>query len=292
MDAKTTLKDLGYRFDDRGVLRRIEDNSQFVFTNQEDYVRIGDAMTKELYSILENRYALTRVDIPNCSRKYGKGLFMFRDGYDWSADKLILNESLEVGSQLPYIERALKNDWGVIVCSTNTDEELCEYASRHLCAVYEKLLKDSASQRIFVVAHSRGGPDFASAYTHFKDDKRFSVVCLTDSVDFHLPQCSHSPQSGENPVFINWKADSNLQQSALSIGDILDEYSRVHQVYAGTTEHERSSHSAFKSVFHVLENWNSGSHFPKLLVEAAGLASLVFFDSDYYVRFQVGVTET
>lgn len=303
MDAKTTLKDLGYRFDDRGVLRRIEDNSQFVFTNQEDYVRIGDAMTKELYSILENRYALTRVDIPvsvenseGDSVKYSGFVYASSGVQDkstvlliihgsgavrpgqWSR-RLILNESLEVGSQLPYIERALKNDWGVIVCSTNTDEELCEYASRHLCAVYEKLLKDSASQRIFVVAHSRGGPDFASAYTHFKDDKRFSVVCLTDSVDFHLPQCSHSPQSGENPVFINWKADSNLQQSALSIGDILDEYSRVHQVYAGTTEHERSSHSAFKSVFHVLENWNSGSHFPKLLVEAAGLAS-------------VGVTET
>lgn len=38
--------------------------------------------------------------------------------------RLILNESLEVGSQILYIRRALANDWGVVVCSTNTDEEV------------------------------------------------------------------------------------------------------------------------------------------------------------------------
>ncbi|PIO52731.1 hypothetical protein TELCIR_25961, partial [Teladorsagia circumcincta] len=80
----------------------------------------------------------------------------------WSR-RLILNESLETGSQIPYIQRATKNGWGVIVCSTNTDEEVQDYPRRHICAVYEQLLKDSPVKRFFVVAHSRGGPDFANA---------------------------------------------------------------------------------------------------------------------------------
>ncbi|RCN32658.1 hypothetical protein ANCCAN_21536 [Ancylostoma caninum] len=190
----------------------------------------------------------------------------------WSR-RLILNESLEVGSQIPYIRRALVNDWGVIVCSTNTDEEFRDYPRHHLCSVYEQLLKDSTIQRFFVVAHSRGGPDIAHSLPHFKNENRFEVVCLTDSVGLD-DNCLSEKQTSGGTVFINWKADSKLQSAAIADQDILEPYSRVHQIYAGTTEHERSSHTAFDSVFHVLEQWKGPDSLPKLLVEAAGLTSV------------------
>ncbi|KAK6022958.1 hypothetical protein OSTOST_11325, partial [Ostertagia ostertagi] len=293
-----TLKDLGYHFNDKGELRKIEDGSRFVFTNQADYVRVGDAMTRELYNILENQCGLQRMDIPvkvedghgDCGEYNG---FVYASpGFQnmttvlliihgvgcrigpgqWSR-RLILNENLETGSQIPYIQRAIKDGWGVIVCSTNTDEEVQDYPCRHICAVYEQLLKDTPVKRFFVVAHSRGGPDFASAFPHFKQEDRFAVVCLTDSVDFQIPLSDSTQSKSSGPVFINWKADSKFQQTALSDGEILNVCSQIHHVYAGTTEHERSSHAAFNSVFHVLANWHSANDLPRLLVEAAGLTS-------------------
>ncbi|KHJ81329.1 hypothetical protein OESDEN_18985 [Oesophagostomum dentatum] len=147
--------------------------------------------------------------------------------------RLILNESLDVGSQIPYIRRALANDWGVIVCNTNTDQEIHDYARRHLCAVYDQLLKDSSGQRIFVVAHSRGGVDIAHALPYFQNETRFEVVCLTDSLDFELPRCSSTENSAGGTVFINWKANSELQKAALVEEDLLGLYPRIQQVYAG-----------------------------------------------------------
>ncbi|WKX98836.1 hypothetical protein Q1695_014038 [Nippostrongylus brasiliensis] len=294
METRETLEQLGYHFNDDGDLRKIDDNSRFVFTNQEDYVRIGDAMTRELYRLLENRCGLKRVGIPVNVQKKDAGMINYdgfayiSPGFDekptvliiihgsgavrpgqWSR-RLILNESLEVGSQIPYIERALKNDWGVIVCSTNTDEELVGYPCQHLHAVYERMLKSSPIQRIFVVAHSRGGPDFANAYMQLEQENRFEVVCLTDSVHFEMPRTGKDQAS--KTVFINWSANEKLKQPK-ALDDDSDVFSEVHEIYAGTTEHERSSYSAYESIFHVLENWRGASDAQKLIVEAAALTS-------------------
>ncbi|VDL73700.1 unnamed protein product [Nippostrongylus brasiliensis] len=271
METRETLEQLGYHFNDDGELRKIDDNSRFVFTNQEDYVRIGDAMTRELYRLLENRCGLKRVGIPRW--RYVELIEMYNlqeKAIFLAMFRLILNESLEVGSQIPYIERALKNDWGVIVCSTNTDEELVGYPSQHLHAVYERMLKSSPIQRIFVVAHSRGGPDFANAYMQLEQENRFEVVCLTDSVHFEMPRTGKDQAS--KTVFINWSANEKLKQPK-ALDDDSDVFSEVHEIYAGTTEHERSSYSAYESVFHVLENWRGASDAHKLIVEAAALTS-------------------
>ncbi|EYC28380.1 hypothetical protein Y032_0007g3194 [Ancylostoma ceylanicum] len=298
MSAKPSLKELGYRFNQKGEFRTINDNAPFVFTNQADYERIGDAMTMELYGMLGSVCGLRRIEVPVKVEDKNGGVvdfpgFVFaspefqekstvlliihgsgavRPG-QWSR-RLILNENLEVGSQIPYIRRALVNDWGVVVCSTNTDKEFRDYARHHLCAVYEQLLKDSTIQRFFVVAHSRGGPDIAQSLPHFKNENRFELVCLTDSIGLDDSYLSTEGRNNGGTVFINWKADSKLQSAAIAVEDILEVYSRVHQVYAGTTEHERSSHTAFDSVFHVLERWKGPDSLPKLLVEAAGLTSV------------------
>ncbi|KAE9417288.1 hypothetical protein Angca_007577, partial [Angiostrongylus cantonensis] len=267
------------------------DNGRFVFTNQEDYEKLGNVMTTELYSILVNQCGLERFDVTAIEdehknlRKYGSFVYASSDFRhkstvlliihgsgavrpgQWSR-RLILNEGLNVGSQIPYIQRAHNNDWGVILCNTNTDENFREYPRQHLRAVYDQLLSGTSIQRILVVAHSRGGQDFAYAFPYFKNDERFVVVSLTDSLHFKMPDGS---SEAKGPVFINWTADSSFQQISISDEDNANMFSRVHQIYAGTTEHERTSHCAFSSVFYVLENWKSPSDLPKLLATAASL---------------------
>ena len=43
----------------------------------------------------------------------------------WSR-RLIINEDLDQGSQLPYIRRAVQDDFGVIVLNTNVNEVTVE----------------------------------------------------------------------------------------------------------------------------------------------------------------------
>ncbi|KJH50487.1 hypothetical protein DICVIV_03337 [Dictyocaulus viviparus] len=295
MSESLKLCDLGYRFDHNGELRRISDNSRFIFTTQSDYEKLGNVMTNELYSILENRYGLSRFDVfvdvrdkHNILHKYRSFVYAstnfcmkstvlliihgsgaVRPG-QWSR-RLILNESLDVGSQIPYIQRALSNDWGVVLCNTNTDENFDDYSPQHLRAVHDQLLGDPSIQQIFVVAHSRGGPDFANAYCHFKSDDRIAVVCLTDSTHFEIPLRSSNESEVAGPVFINWRAQKDFESTDLLRNDVLTMFSRVHQIYAGTTEHERSSYSAFDSIFYVLENWKNSKDFSKLLGAAAAM---------------------
>lgn len=38
------------------------------------------------------------------------------------ARRLIINDNLECGTQIPYIERAIENGWGVVVMNTNLNE--------------------------------------------------------------------------------------------------------------------------------------------------------------------------
>ncbi|KAJ1366728.1 hypothetical protein KIN20_027482 [Parelaphostrongylus tenuis] len=298
MGGSLTLKDLGYHFDQNGEFRRISDNGRFIFTNQEDYEKLGCAMTNELYSILENQCGLVRIDVTvgvedehNNLRNYRSFVYASRGFRDkstvvliihgsgavrpgqWSR-RLILNEGLNVGSQVPYIQRAHDNDWGVILCNTNTSEEFCGYPQQHLRAVYDQLLSGTTSiQRVLVVAHSRGGQDFVLAFPHFKNDDRIVAVCLTDSINFEMPHCLTEEANSKGPVFINWIANSDIRQTCGSDGDMVDVFSRVHQIYAGTTEHERTSYSALNSVFYVLENLKSPSDLPELLPTAAKLTS-------------------
>uniref|UniRef100_A0A0K0CTP0 Alpha/beta hydrolase n=1 Tax=Angiostrongylus cantonensis TaxID=6313 RepID=A0A0K0CTP0_ANGCA len=249
-----TLKDLGYRFDENGEFRKISDNGRFVFTNQEDYEKLGNVMTTELYSILVNQCGLERLKSKmNTKICANTGVlstlpvifatsplyflsftavvqYDLGNGLGEANLRLILNEGLNVGSQIPYIQRAHNNDWGVILCNTNTDENFREYPRQHLRAVYDQLLSGTSIQRILVVAHSRGGQDFAYAFPYFKNDERFVVVSLTDSLHFKMPDGS---SEAKGPVFINWTADSSFQQISISDEDNANMFSRVHQIYAG-----------------------------------------------------------
>ncbi|VDM61084.1 unnamed protein product [Angiostrongylus costaricensis] len=244
-----TLKDLGYRFDKNGEFRRISDNGRFVFTNQEGYEKLGNIMTTELYSILEDQCGLASKtprkrklfedEQKNLSFVYASSDFRdkstvvliihgsgaVRPG-QWSR-RLILNEGLNVGSQIPYIQRAHTNDWGVILCNTNTDENVSNVV-KFLHAKYHvnMFCQDFAhAVRIYYLYHYFYTTIFRQLSLYI-----FVVVCLTDSVHFKMPDCS---SEAKGPVFINWTADNNFQQIGISDKDNANMFSRVHEIYAG-----------------------------------------------------------
>ncbi|CAP30807.2 Protein CBG11775 [Caenorhabditis briggsae] len=56
----TKFSDLGYFFDDQGVLRTEKDNEPFKFTTQEAYEELGEAVDEEIFRLLEDKCGLDK----------------------------------------------------------------------------------------------------------------------------------------------------------------------------------------------------------------------------------------
>lgn len=104
---------------------------------------------------------------------------------------LIINQSLNHGSQLPYIKKAISLGYDILVMNTNENNrnriplEGSESAIAHGRLVWNQFIhgKENA-QRIAIVAHSYGGVvtlDLAKQFSKDFKDKVFAVG-FTDSV--------------------------------------------------------------------------------------------------------------
>ncbi|CAF1239900.1 unnamed protein product, partial [Didymodactylos carnosus] len=128
-----------------GKLVQINGDEPFIYNvykskedNKKRYSAIGKLVEKEIYRLLETECDLDRVPIPIHAGRNDPTSFIFmskgalsqkylliiihgagavRAG-EWSR-RLILEEGLEVGSQIPYIKRAMEYNYGIIVTNTN-----------------------------------------------------------------------------------------------------------------------------------------------------------------------------
>eukprot|EP00731_Ephydatia_muelleri_P020011 Em0012g836a len=135
------IEAFGYHFNEDGKLLSKE-NEPFKFIGQEHYEALGEAITEEVYTLLETKGGLQRTYLPigatetqprsfifesPDARTSGKLLLLIhgsgvvRAG-QW-ARRLIINHSLESGTQLPYIARAKQEGYGVIVLNTNRNRD-------------------------------------------------------------------------------------------------------------------------------------------------------------------------
>ena len=187
----TTLAGFGYDFNGRGEMRKIDSDTgettdePFQFEvrpgdreyNQRHYEAIGEVVTEEVYRLLETAGRLDRLqlldsdgsfvfvssDWRSCERLvvliHGSGVV--RAG-QW-ARRLVMNEDLEKGTQLPYIQRAREEGYGVIVMNTNQNTVVrgggeveipgSETPLDHGVTVWERLVKKSKAKDIVIVAH-------------------------------------------------------------------------------------------------------------------------------------------
>ncbi|XP_064481621.1 cotranscriptional regulator ARB2A homolog [Ornithodoros turicata] len=286
----STIAEFGYHFNEFGQLRHNKTGEPYQFDvrlnnpsyNQKRYEALGELVTEHVYGLLESETKLSKFRIPIDARDGEPSTFIFasddaltnrnkllvlihgsgtvRAG-QWSR-RLIVNDSLKKGTQLPFIRRALGLGYGVIVLNTNDNFRMhgevkraireSETPEKHARYVWEWFIERSAAKHIAVVAHSYGGVVTVNLMTEFYAMRdRVFAIALTDSV--------HSMQHQKVPPWVlqwlvqisrNWVSCPEPLDTPLKL---MHQSSDIKRVSAGTVIHELTSWSCFASVFEFLE---------------------------------------
>ncbi|XP_041379530.1 LOW QUALITY PROTEIN: cotranscriptional regulator FAM172A-like [Gigantopelta aegis] len=178
-------------------LLNIETDEPFIFEvekgnrefNQKHYEALGEVITEEVYNLLESETHLKRHIIPvrlviiiNVTIFFlasedaftnpvklmiiihGSGVVRAGNGLE---GKLIMNDCLDSGTQLPFIKRAMREGYGVVVLM-ETENHIetkgkkinirgSSTPERHGQYVWRHFISKSQAKRIDIVAHSYGG---------------------------------------------------------------------------------------------------------------------------------------
>ncbi|XP_013101033.1 FAM172 family protein homolog CG10038 [Stomoxys calcitrans] len=286
--ALDKLKDLGYAFNSAGQLRKIDKNTgeisdePFEFEvfkdhakNQAHYEKLADQIPEIVYDLLEQN-GLTRTYIPEQVPSEEASFFFTKpeqlekpkkliviihgSGYvragQW-ARSLIINNSLDHGTQIPYIKRAQELGYDILVTNTNDNYRMVDgkrkpihglsSATSHAGHVWEKYVMACDPESVAIVAHSAGGGvtlDLARRFPEFFENKVFAIA-LTDSAHYGVGGDIRKVIAGKT---CNWvSSDEPLDTELKTSKD------DIKMVSAGHTKHEWTSYSAFESVFKFLE---------------------------------------
>uniref|UniRef100_A0A803XYL3 ARB2 cotranscriptional regulator A n=1 Tax=Meleagris gallopavo TaxID=9103 RepID=A0A803XYL3_MELGA len=146
-NGETTLKCSDIVSFSEGQLRHAKTGEPFVFNYREDlhrwnqkrYEALGEIITKHVYGLLEKECHLKKITLPvDATENEPKSfIFMSEDALtnpdkllvlihgngvvragQW-ARRLIINEDLDSGTQIPYIKKATEEGYGVIVLNPN-----------------------------------------------------------------------------------------------------------------------------------------------------------------------------
>ncbi|GAB5585664.1 hypothetical protein Unana1_00564 [Umbelopsis nana] len=148
-----SMEEFGYHFNDNGQLRQVENGEPFKFEvkpgdksyNQAHYEALGTCIGNYIEDLLVSKYGLKGITLPIGSDEHDintpkshiyvsenaltsegtllillQGSGAVRPG-QWSRS-VIMNDSLELGSMFPYIERAQRNSWEIMILNPNHNE--------------------------------------------------------------------------------------------------------------------------------------------------------------------------
>ncbi|XP_034485462.1 FAM172 family protein homolog CG10038 isoform X2 [Drosophila innubila] len=289
-EAIARLKEFGYGFNGSGVLCKIDPATgevgaepyQFKISenqaeNKEHYEKLASQIPEIIYELLEIN-GLERTYIPFNTPierstfvfsqpqplSHSKKLIVFINGSGYVlagqwARKLIINNSLDHGTMLPYIRRAQNLGYDILVTNTNDNQRFINNKYKpikgvsepesHAAYVWEHIVMPSNPECVAIVAHSYGAcitKYLTEKFTDFFKEKVFAIA-LTDGVIGY-------PPAGCKEHFIdvacNWASSHEPLDTNLREGDCTDDYKRVS---AGHPLHEWSSYSAMDSVFTFFE---------------------------------------
>ncbi|XP_016977017.1 FAM172 family protein homolog CG10038 isoform X1 [Drosophila rhopaloa] len=286
--ALIQLKNFGYAFDEAGILRKIDPatgepgTEQFSYNvsddgneNEKHYQNLANQIPEIVYALLEKN-GLSRTYIPlhkdpqrssfiysqpaklSQSKKllvliHGSGLVK---AGQW-ARSLIINNSLDHGSQLPYVRQAQKLGYDLLITNTNDCSrfyngkeniiEGVETPLKHTKYVWKNIVLPSKPESVAIVAHSYGGCLTLDLVEHFLDFFKESVfaIAFTDSV-------MGSPQSKYRDYLCNVTCDWVASNTPLDT-PISQSKNSIRRVSAGHTKHEWTSYSAIDSIFKFIE---------------------------------------
>ncbi|XP_015518127.1 FAM172 family protein homolog CG10038 isoform X1 [Neodiprion pinetum] len=286
----TTLKDFGYAFDEGGKLRKLDQSTglttdggfEFNVTedhayNQKRYEALGQVIDLHIYDLLEKE-GLKKLFVPKEASSKAPELksfiFVSEDALlndklmilihgsgvvragQW-ARRLIINDNLETGTQLPYIRKARELGYAVMVLNTNdnfrtvngkpTEIPGSKDPHSHVETVWKQYIEPSNAKHVAIVAHSYGGVCVVKLAVDHAEEfrRRVFAVGLTDSVHMitsakdtkHILKVARNWVSSEKPLDTPERSPD---------GDI-------ERCSAGHAIHEMTSYSCMESLFQFVE---------------------------------------
>lgn len=287
-----TLEGFGYAFNKDGQLRKIDPNTgqpgseTFDFKVSDDpdfcqkhYESLGEVITDHIYELLENDLKLHRLTVPQNGNDPSTMIFVTNDvlknpdkllilihgsgvvrAGQW-ARSLIINDCLKSGTQLPYIEKARKLGYAVMVLNSNDNYRIIDGKKvyikgsqdplQHVDYVWKNYVRDAKAQHIAIVAHSYGGVctvDLAmKQFSSFRD--RVFAVALTDSVhSLHAQRTPSKVIQFLQKISCNWVSEAEPLDCPIFTPE-----NEIRRVSAGHIKHEMTSWSSIESVFKFLQ---------------------------------------
>ncbi|XP_036781590.1 cotranscriptional regulator FAM172A isoform X13 [Manis pentadactyla] len=294
LDFPDTLEGFEYAFNEKGQLRHIKTGEPFVFNYREDlhrwnqkrYEALGEIITKYVYELLEKDCNLKKISIPvDATESEPKSfIFMSEDALtnpqklmvlihgsgvvragQW-ARRLIINEDLDSGTQIPFIKRAMDEGYGVIVLNPNENYIEVEKPKIHVQSssdssdepAEKRERKDKVSKEI------KKRRDFYEKYRNPQREKETMQLYIREngSPEEHAVYVwDHfiTQSAAENVFFVahsygglafvelnccNWVSSSEPLDT--SVESMLPDCPRVS---AGTDRHELTSWKSFPSIF-------------------------------------------
>ncbi|XP_067941953.1 serine/threonine-protein kinase Nek5-like [Watersipora subatra] len=163
----------------------------------------------------------------------------------WAQKRMVYSNSLESGTQLPYIRKALANDYELLILNCNDYKPVtgCDSFINHGLYVWKNYVMKSEAQKIAIKSHSHGGSIVEAVYNNFESHFRKKVYAnaFTGDASVQVPLNDFT-----RAITRSWIKSSEPLGMALHTG------SELSCISAGTTEHSYTPHNAFPKVFEFL----------------------------------------
>lgn len=258
--------------------------------NQRRYEALGDVITEYVYDLLLDA-GLQRIRVP-IDVPAAEATFVFANRPDFAtstrllvlingsgavragqwARSLIINQSLDHGSQLPYIRRALQLGYDVLVLNTNDNQRngrviaQCRDPNAHAAYVWQTLVAPSPA-RVAIVAHSYGGVVAMQLARRFAQQfaERVFAVALTDSVHSDVADGQLMERIARNWVSSGRPLNALVRRATSS---------SVGQYSAGHVKHEWTSWACIEPLFAFLgEQYRAAGVIDAVAVSEIGAAA-------------------
>ncbi|KFQ17632.1 Putative protein FAM172B, partial [Merops nubicus] len=300
-----------YDFNIKGELRHLDTNEPFVFNhyknapeqNHKRYQVLGHLITQYVYSLLERVCMLQKVYIPTDAKEDEPRSFFFMSKNALTSSssltvllqdrgvfcagqwghRIIVNEGLLHGTQIPFIQTALQSHQGVIVLNPNdtfihlkAEKERLSFPAReaatstrsawwmpergrgspeeHTMYVWEHFISKSAAENVAFIAHGYGGLVFVDLLVQRTQEVMSKVyaAALIDSAHNAQHQARGQPeiQQWVQKHCRQWVASSKPLDKA--VGSLVR--MNCPTVSAGTEKYGLAPSCCLQSIFKYLKS--------------------------------------
>ena len=276
---------IDYKYNDKGELVHKITKKKCGMLNKQEYDLVGLYVQSYVENLIITKFDLNILYVPNKENNYEnrdetipqckilttkdfstnpkcliliQGTGVVRLG-QW-ARSVCINENLNLGTMIPYVDKAIKNNYSVIIMNPNerkdfkTEEDIDEFSTMqaHSVYVYNNIIKKNNNIKdIYIVAHSMGGECTVEILLNNKEDLikgKIKKIAFTDSVhgEKYL-------KLGNEGVKIFREISRNYVGSDKPVGTFVRSYATsyggVDCYSSGHKKHEYTSGTAIEEIF-------------------------------------------